>query len=133
MKHYNIKSKKHYNIKKSKRKQKTKKINVKRGGGLFSSMSFGIPGVGSIGTCPDKQYYDPKYGWLRQTCYDYNGNKVYKTQYPDSGAASGAANDQANDQANDTATPTKPWYQFWSDTAENGVATPKSKPWYQFW
>ena len=83
---------------------KTKKRKMK-GGGLFSSMSFGIPGFGSVGTCPDKQYYDPKYGWLTQTCTQIDGNKIYKTQYPDSGAASGAGDGAA--------TPTKSWYQFW--------------------
>jgi hypothetical protein len=40
---------------------KTKKRRMRRGGGLFSSMSFGIPGFGSAGTCPDEQYRDPKY------------------------------------------------------------------------
>lgn len=94
---------------KKRKGRKTKKMKMRRGGGLFSSMSFGIPGFGSAGTCPDKQYYDPKYGWLNQTCYQIDGNKVYKTQYPDSGAASGAA-DGAADGA---ATPTKSWYQFW--------------------
>ena len=83
---------------------KTKKRKMK-GGGLFSSMSFGIPGFGSVGTCPDKQYYDPKYGWLTQTCTQIDGNKIYKTQYPDSGAANGTADSAA--------TPTKSWYQFW--------------------
>jgi hypothetical protein len=34
-----------------------------------------------------------------------DGNKVLKTQYPDSGAASGTADSAA--------TPTKSWYQFW--------------------
>jgi len=91
---------------KKKKGRKTKKMKMRRGGGLFSSMSFGgIPGFGSVGTCPDKQYYDPKYGWLTQTCTQIDGNKIYKTQYPDSGAANGAANGAA--------TPTKSWYQFW--------------------
>ena len=85
---------------KKKKGRKTKKMKMK-GGGLFSSMSFGIPGFGSAGTCPDEQYRDPKYGWLTQKCYMIDGNKVLKTQYPDSGAASGAT------------TPTKSWYQFW--------------------
>ena len=86
------------------RKTKTIKMKMRRGGGFldyFSSTSVGIPGVGSVGTCPSKQYYDPKYGWLEQTCTKMPFGPVYKTQYPDSGAASGAA------------TPTKSWYQFW--------------------
>ena len=86
------------------RKTKTRKMKMRRGGGFldyFSSTSVGIPGVGSVGTCPSKQYYDPKYGWLEQTCTKMPFGPVYKTQYPDSGAASGAA------------TPTKSWYQFW--------------------
>jgi hypothetical protein len=115
---------------KKKKGRKTKKMKMK-GGGLFSSMSFGIPGFGSAGTCPDKQYYDPKYGWLNQTCYQINGNKVYKTQYPDSGAASGEANSAAS------GTTAKPWYQFWPDSgaadgAASGATTP-TKSWYQFW
>ena len=77
MKH-NSRSKKHYNSKKTKTKRKTQKRKMKRGGGLFSSMSFGIPGFGSAGTCPDKQIYEN--GELKtQTCYELNGNKVYKT------------------------------------------------------
>ena len=44
MKH-NSRSKKHYNSKKTKTKRKTQKRKMKRGGGLFSSMSFGIPGL----------------------------------------------------------------------------------------
>ena len=99
---------------------KTKKRKMK-GGGLFSSMSFGIPGFGSVGTCPDEQYRDPTYGWLTQKCYMIDGNKVLKTQYPDSGAANGAANGAA----------AKPWYQFWPDSgAASGAST---KSWYQFW
>ncbi len=79
------------------RKTKTRKM---KGGWNPFSMSFGIPGFGSVGTCPSKQYYDSNSGkWLEQTCTEIDGNKVYKTQYPDSGAASGAA--------------TKSWYQFW--------------------
>ena len=44
------------------RKTKTRKMKMRRGGGFldyFSSTSVGIPGVGSVGTCPSKQYYDP--------------------------------------------------------------------------
>ena len=84
------------------KKRKGKKTKKRRGGGLFSSMSFGIPGIGSVGTCPDKQYYDPKYGWLTQTCTKMPFGPVYKTQYPDSGAAASGA-----------ASPTKAWYHFW--------------------
>lgn len=108
---------------KKKKGIKTKKMKMRRGGGLFTSMSFGIPGFGSVGTCPDEQYRDPKYGWLTQKCYMIDGNKVLKTQYPDSGAASGAADGAA--------TPAKPWYQFWPDSgAASGAST---KSWYQFW
>ena len=74
---------------KKKKGRKTKKMKMK-GGGLFSSMSFGIPGFGSAGTCPDHQTYDPTYGWLKQKCYMFNGKEILKTQYPDSGAADGA-------------------------------------------
>ena len=91
---------------------KTKKRKMK-GGALFTSMSFGIPGFGSVGTCPDKQYYDPKYGWLTQTCTKTPIGPVYKTQYPDSGAASGAANGAANGAASNAASNAKPWYQIW--------------------
>jgi hypothetical protein len=106
---------------KKKKGRKTKKMKMRRGGGLFSSMSFGIPGFGSAGTCPDEQYRDPKYGWLTQKCYMIDGNKVLKTQYPDSGAADGAASGSA----------AKPWYQFWPDSgAASGAST---KSWYQFW
>jgi hypothetical protein len=94
MKH-NIKSKKHYNIKKSKgkRKQKTNKMTVKRGGGL--SWGFSIPGIGSAGKCDNKQIWEN--GQLKtQECYEVDGNKVYKTVQPNTGA-NGA----------------KPWYQFW--------------------
>jgi hypothetical protein len=84
---------------KKRKGRKTKKMKMRRGGGLFTSMSFGIPGLGSVGSCPDRQYYDPKYGWLTQKCYMFNGKAVFKTQYPDSSAANGAA--------------TKPWYQIW--------------------
>ena len=96
MKHNN-KSKKHYNIKNNikKRIKKTKKRKMKHGGGLFSSMSFGIPGFGSAGTCPDKQIYENG-EWKTQTCYEFNGNKVYKTV--ENGAATGSN--------------TKSWY-FW--------------------
>jgi hypothetical protein len=69
-------------------------------------MTFGIPGLGSVGTCPDKQYYDPKYGLLTQTCTQTPVGPVYKTQYPDSGAAATGA-------ASGAATPTKAWYHFW--------------------
>jgi hypothetical protein len=111
---------------KKRKGRKTKKMKMRHGGALFTSMSFGIPGFGSSGTCPDKQYYDPKYGWLNQTCYMIDGTKVYKTQYP-AGAASGSADGAA--------TPTKSWYQFWPDSgaasgAADGSAT---KSWYQFW
>jgi hypothetical protein len=106
---------------KKRKGRKTKKMKMRRGGGLFTSMSFGIPGLGSVSSCPDEQTLNPKYGWLTQKCYMIDGNKVLKTQYPNSGAASGAA---------DGAT-AKPWYQFWSDSgAANGAAT---KPWYQIW
>ena len=85
-------------IKKRKgRKTKKRKMKMRRGGSLFTEASVGIPGLGSFGTCPDKQYYDPKYGWLTQTCTMTPFGEVYKTQYPDSGEA----------------TPTKSWYQFW--------------------
>ena len=94
---------------KKKKGRKTKKMKMRRGGGLFSSMSFGIPGFGSAGTCPDEQYDDPKYGWLTQKCYMFNGKKILKTQYPNSSAASGAANGAASGAT----TPTKSWYQFW--------------------
>jgi hypothetical protein len=88
---------------KRKKGGKTKKMKMKmrRGGGLFSSMTFGIPGFGSVGTCPDKQYYDPKYGLLTQTCTQTPMGPIYKTQYPDSGASSGEAYGA------------KPWYKFW--------------------
>ena len=111
-------------IKKRKGK-KSKKMKMRRGGALFTSMSFGIPGFGSVSSCPDEQYDDPKYGWLTQKCYMIDGNKVLKTQYPDSGAASGAANGAA----------AKPWYQFWPDSgAASGAASGAStKSWYQFW
>ena len=91
---------------------KTKKRRMRRGGGFldyFSSTSIGIPGLGSVGTCPSKQYYDPKYGWLQQTCTKTPIGPVYKTQYPDSGAASGAAGDAASGAASNA----KPWYQIW--------------------
>jgi len=90
---------------KRKKGGKTKKMKMRRGGGLFSSMTFGIPGFGSVGTCPDKQYYDPKYGWLTQTCTQTPMGPIYKTQYPDSGASSGPADGAAYGA--------KPWYQFW--------------------
>ena len=94
---------------KRKKGGKTKKMKMKmrRGGGLFSSMTFGIPGVGSVGTCPDKQYYDPKYGWLTQTCTQTPVGPIYKTQYPD--AASGAAYGSTTGAAYGA----KPWYQIW--------------------
>jgi|694.fasta_scaffold106386_1 hypothetical protein len=78
---------------------KTKKKKI-RGGGFwdyFTSFKVGIPGIGSVGKCQSKQYYDPKYGLLTQTCTQTPVGPVYKTQYPDSGEA----------------TPTKSWYQFW--------------------
>jgi len=65
------------------------RMRMRRGGSLFGSMQIGIPGLGSVGTCPDKQIYDPKYGWLTQTCTVTPVGPIYKTQYPDSGAASG--------------------------------------------
>ena len=94
---------------KKRKGRKTKKMKMRRGGGLFSSMSFGIPGFGSVSSCPDEQTLNPKYGWLTQKCYMIDGNKVLKTQYPDSGAANGAANGAASNAASNA----KPWYQFW--------------------
>ena len=73
---------------KGRKTRKTRKMKMRRGGSLFGSMQVGIPGLGDIGTCPDKQIYDPKYGWLTQTCTQTPIGPVYKTQYPDSGAAS---------------------------------------------
>jgi hypothetical protein len=88
---------------KKRKGRKTKKMKM-RGGGVwdyFTSWSIGIPGLGSVGKCQSKQYYDPKYGLLEQTCSETPIGPVYKTQYPDSKEADGAA------------TPTKSWYQFW--------------------
>ena len=77
-------------IKKKKgRKTKKNKMRMRRGGSLFTSTEIGIPGLGSFGSCPDKQIYDPKYGWLTQTCTQTPVGPIYKTQYPDSGEASG--------------------------------------------
>ena len=120
---------------KKKKGRKTKKNKMRHGGALFTSMSFGIPGLGSVSSCPDEQTLNPKYGWLTQKCYMINGNKILKTQYPNSGAASGAADgaaDGATDGATDgsssgTVTPAKPWYQFWPDSGST------TKPWYQIW
>ncbi len=122
MKHNN-KSKKHYNIKKSKgkgkRKGKTNKMKMKmKGGGLldyFTTMSFNIPGVGSVGQCQSKQILEN--GELKeQKCYEVDGNKVYKTVQPDTAAANGAANGSTNGSTNGSvngSTNKKPWWQFW--------------------
>ena len=86
---------------KKRKSKKTKKMRM-RGGGFtdyFTSFKFNIPGFGSVGKCQSKQYYDPKYGLLEQTCSETPIGPVYKTQYPDSKEADGAA--------------TKSWYQFW--------------------
>ena len=74
-----------------KQSKKTKKMRM-RGGGFtdyFTSFKFNIPGFGSVGKCQSKQYLDPKYGLLEQTCTETPIGPVYKTQYPDSGEASG--------------------------------------------
>jgi hypothetical protein len=74
---------------KGRKTRKTRKIKMRRGGNPFTSMQVGIPGFGSFGSCPDKQIYDPKYGWLTQTCTETPVGPIYKTQYPDSGETSG--------------------------------------------
>ena len=109
---------------KKRKGRKTKKMKGGDGWDPFTEISIGLPGVGSVGKCQSKQYYDPKYGWLNQTCYQINGNKVYKTQYP-AVSANGAADGSANGAA------AKPWYQFWPDSSKANGATTKS--WYQFW
>ena len=80
MKHNN---KSNNNKKNKKNKRQTKKRFLKRGGGLFSEMSFG-PFV----RCQDK----PIWNWKTkqndiQKCYEIFGNKVYKT------VQSGTSND----------------------------------------
>jgi hypothetical protein len=87
---------------KKRKGRKTKKMKMRRGGGLFTSFKFGIPGFGSAGTCPDQQYKDPVYGWIKATCYQVNGHKFYKREYPDS-----------DEVVRDKLASTKPWYQFW--------------------
>ena len=74
-------------IKKRKgRKTIKRNMRMRRGGSLFGSMQIGIPGLGSVGTCPDKQIYED--GVLKtQTCTVTPVGEIYKTQNPDSGAA----------------------------------------------
>jgi len=125
MKHNN-KSKKHYNIKKSKGKGKgkvkgkTNKMKMKGGGLLdyFTTMSFNIPGVGSVGQCQSKQILENG-EWKEQKCYEVDGNKVYKTVQPDTaangsvnGAVNGSTNGSTNGSVNVPANK-KPWWQFW--------------------
>ena len=63
---------------KGRKTRKTRRMKMRRGGSLFTSTEIGIPGLGSFGDCPDKQIYEN--GELKtQTCYELNGNKVYKT------------------------------------------------------
>ena len=78
---------KHKSKKRLRKSRKTKKRQM-RGGGFFTEMSFGIPGVGSVGRCQDK----PIWNWKTkqndiQKCYEIFGNKVYKT------VQSGTSND----------------------------------------
>ena len=70
------------------KKNRKMRMRMRRGGSLFGSMQIGIPGLGSVGTCPDKQIYED--GVLKtQTCTMTPVGEIYKTQNPDSGAASG--------------------------------------------
>jgi hypothetical protein len=78
-----------YKSKKIVRKNRKTKKRQMRGGGFFTEMSLGIPGVGSVGRCKDK----PIWNWKTkqndiQKCYMIYGNKIYKTVQSD-----GAAND----------------------------------------
>lgn len=98
-----------------KKGRKTKKMKMRRGGGVldyFMSSSVNIPGFGSAGRCQSRTYNDPNYGPLEEKCYITPLGEIYKIQYPDS-AASGAASGAADGSASGTTTPTKPWYQFW--------------------
>ena len=81
MKH---KSKKRF--RKSRKSRKTKKRQM-RGGGFFTEMSFGIPGVGSVGRCKDK----PIWNWKTQQndiqkCYITPFGEVYKKVQSDGAA-----------------------------------------------
>ena len=77
---------KHKSKKRVRKNRKTKKRQM-RGGGFFTEMSFGIPGVGSVGRCKDK----PIWNWKTQQndiqkCYITPFGKVYKTVQSDGAA-----------------------------------------------